>query len=205
MSEVRTVLCDLGGVVIRIDPDRIRRRWAARSPLPSREVEAAYPNAAYEAFERDELSEQEYLAHVREHLQLRGDDAEIAADFNALYLGVDQQVVDLLQRLRRAGVLLLALTNTNRLHHRVWSSRFAPELSVFDTVHCSFDLRARKPEPAAFERVLAAHELTADRTLFVDDTAAHVEAARALGLLGVVFTGPAAIAEIIDRTGLSDR
>ncbi|TVP72464.1 MAG: HAD family phosphatase [Nitriliruptor sp.] len=200
----KAVLCDLGGVVIRIDPDRIRRRWAARSPLPASEVHAAYPDAAYEAFERDELSAGEYLAHVRERLQLQGDDDELAADFNDLYLGADAAVVDLLWRLRHRGVRLIALTNSNRLHHQVWSRRFSAELGVFETIHCSHDLRARKPERAAFERVLDAHGLAPSATVFVDDLPANVEAARALGLQGLVFTGATTLADDLARLGLLD-
>jgi len=200
----QAVLCDLGGVVIRIDPARIRSRWAARSSLPASEVHAAYPDAAYEAFERDELSVGEYLAHVRERLQLQGDDEELAADFNDLYLGADAAVVDLLWRLRHRGVRLVALTNTNRLHHRAWSRRFGAELEVFETIHCSHDLRARKPERAAFERVLDADGLTPSATVFVDDLPANVEAARALGLQGLVFTGAAALERDLARLGLLD-
>lgn len=204
MDAPQAVLCDLGGVVIRIDPDRIRSRWAARSPLPASEVHAAYPDAVYEAFERDEFSVGEYLAHVRERLQLQGDDDELAADFNDLYLGADAAVVALLWRLRRRGVRLVALTNTNRLHHQAWSRRFGAELKVFETIHCSHDLRARKPERAAFERVLDAHGLRPSATVFVDDLPANVEAARALGLQGLVFTGAAALERDLARLDLLD-
>ena len=204
MDVPRAVLCDLGGVVIRIDPDRIRSRWAARSPLPASEVHAAYPDAAYEALERDELSPAEYLAHVRERLRLQGDDAELAADFTDLYLGADAAVVDLLERLHRDGVRLIALTNTNRLHEQVWSRRFATELGVFERIHCSHDLRARKPERAAFERVLEADGLTPSATVFVDDLDEHVEAAGALGLRAIVFTGAAALARDLAALGLGD-
>ena len=204
MDAPQAVLCDLGGVVIRIDPARIRSRWAARSLLPASEVHAAYPDAAYEAFERDELSVGEYLGHVRERLQLQGDDDELAADFNDLYLGADAAVVDLLWRLRRRGVRLVALTNTNRLHHRAWSRRFGAELEVFEAIHCSHDLCARKPERAAFERVLDAEGLTPSATVFVDDLPAHVEAATALGLQGIVFTGAADLARDLAAIGLLD-
>ncbi len=185
---VRAVICDLGGVVIRIDPDRIRARWAARSALPADAVHVGFPDAVYEAFERDELTPVEYLAHVRETLRLDGTDAELADDFNALYLGVDEAVVAHLTRLRERGWTVVALTNTNRIHEPVWAQRYAAALAVFDAVHCSHDLRARKPEPAAFTAVLDAHGLAASDTVFVDDTLRNVRAATALGMHGVHFT-----------------
>lgn len=201
---VRAVLCDLGGVVIRLDSDRIRHCWAARSRLPPSEVYAAYPDAVYEAFERDEVTEEQYLAHVRDRLQLRADDEEIADDFNQLYLGVDGDVLELLGRASHQGATILALTNTNRTHHRVWSERFAAELGVFDAIHCSHELRARKPEPAAFRRVLDAHGLEAWETAFIDDVPEYVHAARDLGLQGLIYTGPAELAVQLSRMGALD-
>ena len=199
---VTAMVCDLGGVVLPIDPDRIRHSWARRSRLSTAEVLAAYPDEVYEAFERDEVSEEAYLAHVRERLALDGSDEQLAEDFNDLYLGVDEEVVRLLWRLRDHGLTVVALSNTNRLHHRVWSRRFAEALSVFEAVHSSHDLRARKPEPAAYLRVLDAHGLDAESTCFVDDVPAYVDAAEDLGLRGVVYTDAASLAARLAELGV---
>lgn len=190
---IRAVLCDLGGVVIKIDPDRIRSRWAELSALPPQLVHSAYPDDVYDSFERDEITEDEYIAHVRDRLSLQGTPEQIRAAFNDLYLGVDEDTVDLLRRLKERGVLVLALTNTNRTHHGVWSRRFAGALDVFEQVHCSHDLRCRKPEPQVFRRVLKAHGLQAGEVVFIDDVPGHVEAAETAGLEALVFTDAEAL------------
>lgn len=192
---MRAVLCDLGGVVIQIDPDRIRAQWARMSTLPASEVYSAYPDDIYDEFERDEVTEGEYLRHVRTRLRLEGTDEEILTAFNDLYLGADSATVDTLQRLRERGVLLLALTNTNRSHHRVWSRRFADVLDLFDHVHCSHHLRSRKPEPEVFRAVLDEHNLKPGEVVFIDDVPGHVSAAKAVGLEGVVFTDASTLAK----------
>jgi len=180
------VICDLGGVVIAIDPDRIRDHWAARSSLPRAEVHARFPDEHYLAFERDALTEREYLAHVRRQLELEGTDEELADDLCRIFLGIDQGTLRVLRDLR-GRYTVVALTNTNRIHERVWSRLYETELEVFEHIHCSHDLRARKPDPAAFTAVLDHHGLPASRTLFIDDLAANVEAARELGMRGIVF------------------
>lgn len=187
-GRIRAVICDLGGVVIRIDPDRIQHHWARRSALPRAEVHAAFPDEAYLAFERDELTEAEYLEHVRTHLELDGTDDELADDFCRIFLGVDPGTVQVLHDLRAYGWQVIGLSNTNRIHQRVWSRRYAAELAVFDAIHCSYELKARKPEAAAFTTVLDLHDLHPAETLFVDDLAVNVEAARDVGLHGSVFT-----------------
>jgi HAD superfamily hydrolase (TIGR01509 family) len=195
---IRAVLCDLGGVVIRIDPDRIRSAWAELSDLTPGAVYRAYPDAVYDRFERDEVTEDEYLEHVRDTLSLRGTAEQIRAAFNDLYLGVDEDTVALLRRVKGRGVIMLALTNTNRTHHRVWSERFADALDLFDQVHCSHDLACRKPEPEVFRRVLEVHGLRAGEALFIDDVPGHVEAAEVAGLEAVVFTDAARLQRRLD-------
>lgn len=204
----RAVLCDLGGVVIQIDADRIRAGWARRSSLPVAEVFAAFPDDVYDQFERDEVTEGEYLRHVRTRLRLYGTDDEIRAVFNDLYLGVDHRTVGLLRWLRQLGAVVLALTNTNRTHHQVWSRRFADALDVFDEVHCSHALGCRKPEPEVFDWVLNEHGLDPREVVFIDDVAGHVAAAQTMGLQGIVFTDAAMLTRqlaALDWTGVERR
>ncbi len=183
----RAVICDLGGVVIHIDPTRITHHWARRSRRLEVDLQTAFPDEAYFAFERDELSEAEYLDHVRRHLELDGTDDELADDFSQLFLGADPGTVQVLWELRNHGWTVVALSNTNRIHERVWSHRYAAELQVFHAIHCSHDLRARKPQPEAFTAVLDQHGLDPAETVFIDDLAVNVEAARGLGLHGATF------------------
>lgn len=201
---VTTVVCDLGGVVLRTDTDRIRHAWARRSRLATAEVLAAYPDRVYEAFERDEVDERRYLAHIRDQLALDGSDEELAADFNELFLGVEPAVIDLLAAARRRGLLVAALSNTNRIHQRVWSDRYAEQLQVFHAVHCSHELGARKPEAAAYRRVLAAHGVAPSQACFIDDAPAYVAAARRLGLHGLYYRDPPRLARQLADLGVLD-
>lgn len=199
----RAVICDLGGVVVRIDSDRVRQSWAALSDLPDATTLAPYPDTTYESFERGEVTEAEYFAHVRRSLQCRGTNEQLSAGFNDLFLGIDHDVIQQLRDLRDEGVLVVALTNTNAAHQRVWSRRFADELAVFERVHCSHELRARKPERAAFEQVLAAHALDGRETVFIDDVPDYVDAAAALGMHGIVFETAPALARDLDSLSWS--
>ena len=86
---------------------------------------------------------------------------------------------------------LLALTN--------WSAELFPHarerfafLRLFEAVVVSGEERLAKPDPRIYDLLLSRHGLDPAGTVFVDDREANVEAARAAGMTGLVFT---------DRTG----
>lgn len=77
------ILTDLGGVVVKIDPVHCHRCWSKLSPLSLTKVAGRVcPDELYEAFERGQVTGQEYLAHVRQELQCTADDETLAGCFN---------------------------------------------------------------------------------------------------------------------------
>ena len=183
------IIADLGGVVVRIDPGRSHRCWAELSPRSPAEVAGRlFPDEVYEALERGEVSGARYLAHVREQLRSDADDATLAACFNDIYLGIDTDVLDTLAAHRAAGSRLVALTNTNHLHHERWWGLYREPLAVFDHLYLSFELGARKPEAACFRAVLDAEGVAPGDAVFIDDLRENVDAARAVGLTGIHHT-----------------
>lgn len=67
-----------------------------------------------------------------------------------------------------------------------WLASFSPRLF-------SSRLRTVKPEPAAYDAVLAILGVAADEVVFLDDRPANVVAARQRGLRAEVFTDPAQV------------
>ena len=59
--------------------------------------------------------------------------------------------------------------------------------SIFDKVFASAVLGERKPDLAAYEKVVAETGIDPSTAVFVDDKIENVEAARSLGIHGIVF------------------
>ena len=57
---------------------------------------------------------------------------------------------------------------------------------LFDSVYCSNELHAYKPDAEFFRRILAAGGLMPDEAVFVDDSAANIAGAEALGIKGIL-------------------
>ena len=61
--------------------------------------------------------------------------------------------------------------------------------SLFTEIFASGEVGLRKPDTAFYQLVLRRVGLPAPSVLFVDDKPGNVDAARALGIQGVVYTG----------------
>ncbi len=71
-------------------------------------------------------------------------------------------------------------------------------LHLFDVLFCSGDEGVVKPEPAAFTITLERLGVEPNEAVFIDDTLEHVEAARTLGLHGILFTTAEALEAELD-------
>lgn len=96
-----------------------------------------------------------------------------------------QRLHDLLTLRRDFHVCLL--TNTNPLvmawtRSREFSSDGLPISHYFDTVFCSYEMKAYKPNPDIFLRAMATDGMLPEETIFIDDSEANVRAAEALGI-----------------------
>ncbi|MBE2997417.1 HAD family phosphatase [Nocardiopsis sp. HNM0947] len=76
--------------------------------------------------------------------------------------------------------------------------RRSPALAPFESLYFSCDLGVCKPDPNAFEQVLADLGAPAEGTWFIDDRGSNVDAARALGLRGHRFEDADALRSDLD-------
>ncbi len=102
-----------------------------------------------------------------------------------------------------AGLQVVLLTNaTSRLaddlHSLGLHQRFAAVVN-------SSDVGVAKPAAEIFRIALERVSTTPDRALFIDDTAANVEAASALGILSHRFTAHAAMSTFLRHAGVLRR
>ena len=115
--------------------------------------------------------------------------------------GAIDGTVEILDALRRRAVPLYALSN--------WSAETFPHalrrfdfLSWFDGRVISGEVGLIKPDPRIYRLLLERHGIDAAEAVYVDDVARNAEAATALGLHGIHFTGPAALRRELAGLGL---
>jgi putative hydrolase of the HAD superfamily len=188
------VLCDLDGVL---------RRWPDMSDLdlahdlpPGTLAAAAFaPERLLPAITGTRTDEQ-WRADVAADLAAACGPraAALVADWSALLGEVDPAVAALLAAARRHVPVVLVSNATTRLEADLLSLRVG---EVADHVVSSARVGFAKPDPRIYHLSAQWAGANPRRCLFVDDSAGNVDAARALGMTGLVFERPGQLREAL--------
>ncbi|WP_402465294.1 HAD family hydrolase [Isoptericola aurantiacus] len=193
---VDAVLFDLGNVLVGWDP------YGAFAGLDRAEVDAWMTEVDFARFNRAQDAGRSWSDAVA-HLQvtrphLAGLAEHYARRYRRTLTGPVPGAADVVDELDAGGVALYGLTNwaADTYHH---AEPAAPAIGRLRDVLVSGRVGLAKPDPEIFRLAASRFDLRPQRTVFVDDTAANVEAARAVGFRAVHFTGTPAL-----RTALAD-
>ena len=115
--------------------------------------------------------------------------------------GAIDETVEILAGLRAAGVRCYALSNMEPETFPVRMERF-DFLQWFDGHVISGIEGVVKPDPKIFLRLLRRFDLQPARTLFIDDSAVNIEAARRLGIIAIHYESPTKLRTELEAMGL---
>lgn len=180
---------DLGNVIVDIDFNRVLGVWSDLGRVPLATLQSRFHMGEnFEQHERGEISDEQFAARLCEELDVALSFEQFAAGWQAVFVGVRPEVVEVMQQLREQGHRVVILSNTNRLHYSYWPSQYPQIQQAADKLYQSQDMGMRKPEPAIYQQLLQQEGVTADQALFFDDNQANIEAARALGITSIHVT-----------------
>ncbi|KAB7780753.1 HAD-IA family hydrolase [Xanthomonas sp. LMG 12459] len=182
VSAARALLVDMDGV-LRLWPADDAALERAHGVPPGSLRAVAFASALLDPAIRGATSDAQWRAEVVARLAALAPEADVAALVAAwsapTAARINASVLALLRQVRQRMSVVVLSNATSRLPHDLQALGIA---DAFDAVVNSSEVGAIKPEPAIFLHALAQLGMAADEVLFVDDTAVHVEAARALGL-----------------------
>lgn len=184
-----TIIWDLGGVLIDWNPRYLYRKilsseaeveWFLQEVCTSdwnENQDAGYPIAKAEA------------EKVAEYPQWEDAIRAYYGRWTEMLAGPIDESVALLKRLKEATSLRqYALTNWSAETFPIALARYE-FLHWFDGRVVSGEEKTRKPHPEIFRILFERFGTDPARTLFIDDSERNVNAARAIGIHSVVFTG----------------
>ena len=196
------LLFDLGRVVIDIDFARAFACWAGHARCDPRVfAEQFRRDVSHRRHEVGEIDTREYFAGLKAAFGVDISYDQFIEGWNAIFIGEMPGMAELLKRAARQ-LPLYAFTNTNPDHEAVWSTRYADILANFKEIFVSSTIRLRKPDAPAYDHVVKAIGVPAERIVFFDDVIENVEGARTRGLQAVHVRSSADVAHALNALGL---
>jgi glucose-1-phosphatase len=196
------LLFDLGRVVIDIDFGKALTCWAGHAGCAPVDLAARFVREeAYRHHEVGKIEDAAYFQSLRDSLGIGISDAQFLEGWNAIFAGEMPGIAPLLKR-AAARLPLYAFSNTNRPHVEHFSKAYADVLGHFREMFLSSTIGLRKPDAAAFDHVVKAIGVPAERIVFFDDLADNIEGARARGLVAVHVTSPDDVANALKALGI---
>ncbi|HTR39859.1 MAG TPA: HAD family phosphatase [Bryobacteraceae bacterium] len=198
---IKTILFDLGNVVIPFDFKRAYARMAQLCACPMEEVPARIrATGLVRPFERGEIAAEPFVRQLCSALGLNVTYDEFCGWWSSVFLPEtlvpEALLADLASRYR-----LLTLSNTNPIHFAMLKQSY-PLLRHFHANVLSYEVGAAKPEARIYETAIAQAGCSAAECFFTDDLLLNIEAAREHGMDAVQFLSAGQIEEELRERGV---
>ncbi len=185
---IKTVIFDMGGVIITIDNSEAERRFAELGVKDVENLLNPYcQSGIFGDLEEGKLSEQAYREALGEIVGRKLTFEEVQHCWLGYMKEIPLKKLETIRRLREEGYRVVLLSNTNP-YATAWtdSKDFSGDGHAigeyFDAMYRSYEVKYMKPDENFFRFVLSAERILPENALFVDDGPRNCAAASELGI-----------------------
>lgn len=183
---IKTLIFDLGKVIVNFDHSRIIQRIEKSCDLKSEEIyRIVFTSTVVRDYETGKISSLKFFEEVKKLLSLRMTFLEFSDAWNSTFdlePILSESFIDNLSQKYR----LLVLSDTNELHFEFIKANF-PILKYFDDFVLSYQAGAVKPFPQIFLSAIEKANCLAEECLFTDDREGNILGAKEVGINAIQF------------------
>lgn len=191
---------DLGNVIVDIDFNRVLGAWSDFSRVPLATLKQNFVmGEAFHRHERGEISDEEFAKALCEEMALPLSYEQFSTGWQAVFVALRPDVIDIMHKLRAKGDRVVVLSNTNRLHTTFWPEQYPEIRAAADRIYLSQEMGMRKPEARIYQQVLAEEGFSADDTVFFDDNAENIAGAECVGITSILVANKATIPDYFSK------
>ncbi len=206
LFDIKWVVFDLGGVVVKLNIEGALDELALRSDTPRDLIKSSMSARDESGLSPDEklqlglLEIDEYITWLNRALRRALPREEIIDLRMRVIQGEDEEILEII-RVLSLERKVACFSNTHAIH---WDYMQANYRS-FRLFHCgvaSHLIRAAKPDPKAFAIACREFKAAPAQLLFIDDSLANAEAARSYGWNAIHFNGASRLREELRNYGI---
>ncbi len=185
---IKTVIFDMGGVIITLDSEEAKRRFEELGLKDFDKQMNVYTQQGINGdLEEGKLSEEEYRAEVSRQVGREVSFDELKHCWTGYVKDVPVRKLMTIRNLKKQGYRVVLLSNTNPYmssftDSEEFSEEGRPIGDYFDAMYRSYEVKYMKPDENFFRYVLGQERAMPDECLFIDDGARNCCAASELGI-----------------------
>jgi putative hydrolase of the HAD superfamily len=188
-KKFRAIIFDIGRVLVRLDIAGAMGGLAGMISLTPQETWAAIEHdPRWRDWQEGRMSPRDWQLHICRRLGVNLTFEQFSEIWNRVLDPTPLLDGAFLESLSKRYCLTV-LSNTDPIHVAELEKRF-DFFRFFKHRVYSCVVGASKPSPLIFRAALQACKTTADNAIYIDDIPTYVEAARQLGMTGIVFQSP---------------
>lgn len=187
LNGIENIIFDLGMVIIDLEMEATNRAFKDLFQDSYDEVfERLQKNGHFNDYETGKISSEDFI-HGIAAMSEKDIKGKIPNAWNAMLKKIPDVRFQLLLNAKRR-FKTYCLSNTNEMHIEFIYDYLKREKKInnldnyFHQVYLSHLIKMRKPDAEIFQFVLDQNNLRPEETLFIDDTAGHLEGAKSCGI-----------------------
>jgi glucose-1-phosphatase len=185
VSQIKTVLFDLGNVLAYIDFDAFWRDLGFR-PEETAPFTGGYTSFTQQ-YETGLLSTEKYLHELRAVFNLQFTTEQLARAFSCIIQNPVEGIAEIVQKVSQTHQTAL-VSNTNEIHFKLSVERFKA-LNILQKHYLSYQLHVMKPSQGFYNAILQDQKIAPSQIVFIDDLAENIKAAKDTGMQVIKFEG----------------
>lgn len=202
MTVPKAVVFDLGKVLLDFDYSIAIRRIANRCKASITNIQTVIGLSPLLAqYETGLISTSDFFEKVRDAVGFQGNLEEFSSVFGDIFVEIPQ-MIQLHERLWKAGIPTYILSNTNDLAIRHIRATY-PFFSRFRGYVLSYEHRCMKPDENIYRILERKAGYRGADLIYIDDRAENVDAAKHLGWQGVAHHDPDKTIAAVRASGLA--
>lgn len=196
--EIKNIVFDVGKVLVYFEPDWIMNKLGFTEETKAVLRKAMFEDPLWNEVDRGVLTTEELVAAFTKNAP------EYEKEIRETYLHVGDSIellphaVEWTASLKERGYHLYVISNYGEYTLEQTKEKM-DFLKYMDGAIFSYQYQIIKPDARIYEQLLKNYDLKAQECVFIDDKAENVEAAKAVGYQGIVFTTYEAVTKELEE------